>query len=517
MTLKRLILIVLTIVSLIPVILSLGGSLSQPQVQARLQLYQTNLVLQASEFKPQIKGQSELSVRNALIGEDPDETAQKQYEEARTLAQKGRSTLQTQLQQLLAGETDTVTELEPQIVPVVEASNTKQQLNQAINEAQKFIDELNLKIGVLQAERQNIDEAFATWNEIILSEQKNDNAQTAMALVGLWSQPPLILNDAQSRIEQLDGWFRYRALKQLYQVQGQQQALATLETQEQAIAQQAAFKLVIIGAIPFLGGVLGIGLFVFLLVQSLIQKERSLLATNSNVVWETPWNWEIVWQVLIVGFFFASQIVLPLLFSFLGFNPAGLSLRLKAAYILVSYLLVAASGLLVLYFSIKPFFPLPKDWFRFKWLGNWFGWGVGGYLIALPLVLLVSLINQQIWQGQGGSNPLLFLALQAKDTVALAIFFFTASIAAPVFEETIFRGFLLPSLTRYLPVWGAIGLSSLIFAVAHLSLSEVLPLTVLGIVLGVVYTRSRNLLASVVLHSLWNSGTLLSLFILGSG
>ena len=311
MTLKRLILIVLTIVSLIPVILSLGGSLSQPQVQARLQLYQTNLVLQASEFKPQLEGQSELSVRNALIGEDPDETAQKQYEEARTLALKGRSTLQEQLQQLLAGETDTATELEPQIVPVVEASNTEQQLNQAINEAQKFIDELNLKIGVLQAERQNIDEAFATWNEVISRPEKNDNAQTAMALVGIWSKPPLILNDAQSRIEQLDGWFRYRAQEQLYQVQEQQEALATLENQEQAIAQQAALKLVIIGAIPFLGGVIGVGLLVFLLVQSLIQKERSLLATNSNVVWETPWNWETVWQVLIVGFFLSAKLSCP--------------------------------------------------------------------------------------------------------------------------------------------------------------------------------------------------------------
>ncbi|MFN9406293.1 MAG: type II CAAX prenyl endopeptidase Rce1 family protein, partial [Dolichospermum sp.] len=43
-----------------------------------------------------------------------------------------------------------------------------------------------------------------------------------------------------------------------------------------------------------------------------------------------------------------------------------------------------------------------------------------------------------------------------------------------------------------------------------------LPLTALGIVLGVVYTRTRNLLASMFLHSLWNSGTLISLFILGS-
>jgi len=109
------------------------------------------------------------------------------------------------------------------------------------------------------------------------------------------------------------------------------------------------------------------------------------------------------------------------------------------------------------------------------------------------------------------------LALESRDSIALGIFFFTAGIAAPFFEEFLFRGFLLPSLTRYIPVWGAILASSLLFAVAHLSLSEVLPLTALGIVLGIVYTRSRNLLASMLLHSLWNSGTLLSLFILGGG
>jgi membrane protease YdiL (CAAX protease family) len=44
----------------------------------------------------------------------------------------------------------------------------------------------------------------------------------------------------------------------------------------------------------------------------------------------------------------------------------------------------------------------------------------------------------------------------------------------------------------------------------------VFPLATLGIILGVVYTRSRNLLSSILLHSLWNSGTLISLFILGS-
>jgi uncharacterized protein len=72
-------------------------------------------------------------------------------------------------------------------------------------------------------------------------------------------------------------------------------------------------------------------------------------------------------------------------------------------------------------------------------------------------------------------------------------------------------------LTRYLSVTTSIVVSGSLFAIAHLSLAEFLPLATLGIILGVVYTRSRNILAPMLLHSLWNSGTLLSLFVLGSG
>jgi uncharacterized protein len=281
---------------------------------------------------------------------------------------------------------------------------------------------------------------------------------------------------------------------------------------------------------PAIGLFVGTVLLIGLIVQLLLQRQQkldtansgALLDRNAGVVWDVPWDGEIVWQVLAVGFFFVGQILIPyLLLPFardvFQLNPTTFDPRSKAIYIFATYLLLAAGGLSVLYFSIASFLPLPKDWFRIDWRGKWFLWGLGGYFVASPLVVLVSLINQQLWQGQGGSNPILPIVLDGTDTVAKAVFFGTAAIAAPVFEEIVFRGFLLPSLTRYLPVWGAIGSSALLFAVAHLNVSEVLPLATLGTVLGFVYTRSRNLLAPMLLHSLWNSATLLSLFILGSG
>ena len=314
----------------------------------------------------------------------------------------------------------------------------------------------------------------------------------------------------------LDSWFRDQSLKKLYQVENNQTKLALLQEQEQLAAANAFLKLALISGIPILGGFSGVILLIFLVIQLLLKKENSILATNSNKTWNPPWNGEITWQVLIVGFFFVGQFMLPFFLGIVGFNVASANLRIKALYILFTYILMAIGGIGVLYYSIKPYLPLPEDWFKVKFFDNWIFWGFGGYLLAIPAVLLVSLINQQIWQGQGGSNPLLYLAVQAQDKVALLIFFVTAAIAAPLFEEIMFRGFLLPSLTRYLSVSTSIVISGFIFAIAHLSLSEVLPLTVLGIILGIVYTRSRNILAPMLLHGLWNSGTLLSLFILGS-
>jgi membrane protease YdiL (CAAX protease family) len=65
-------------------------------------------------------------------------------------------------------------------------------------------------------------------------------------------------------------------------------------------------------------------------------------------------------------------------------------------------------------------------------------------------------------------------------------------------------------------MWQAIACSGLVFAIAHLNVGDLLPLTVLGMLLGFVYLRSRNLFASMLLHSLWNSGSFVGLLILGS-
>ncbi|MGI0487665.1 type II CAAX prenyl endopeptidase Rce1 family protein [Pantanalinema rosaneae CENA516] len=501
MTIKRLVLVVLTAVAICLIGLDLLGSFNRLQVQSQLELYQTNLLLQATELQGDESGLA--SAQQVLLQGEPLKTATEQYQDS-------RQTAQTSLQQ-----TETLL-----------ASASKSQataLQQSVLELRRSLAKLDLNLGILQVEQEQIEAAQQTWAEATQQAElagMEPLQQTADVLIGLWSRPAQLMPEAEPLLKkQLTGWFRYRGLTQLYQLQQRQTLLAELQVAEQQAAERSLRSLAILSGVPVLGSLLGVGILLFLLAQWAVRKKQALLSPSSMSAWSTPWNGEVIWEVLIFGFFLASQLLLPLSLELLRSTqllPSALDHRAIAVSTLLTYLVAATWSLSILYLAIKPFLPLPDGWFRVNLQGRWWLWGIGGYLAALPLVILVSLINQQIWQGKGGSNPILPIALENKDSVALTIFFITASVAAPIFEELLFRGFLLPSLTRYFPMWGAIALSSVIFAVAHLNLSEVLPLMTLGMVLGFVYVRSRNLLSSMLLHGIWNSGTLVSLLILGS-
>ncbi|MEO0539822.1 MAG: type II CAAX endopeptidase family protein [Cyanobacteria bacterium P01_A01_bin.105] len=488
---------VITVLVLVVMGSSLVNSWQQPQVTGQLQLYQSNLLLQASEW--QGEGLSDLDqqrIRKALLGDTPLAAVTEEYqsleEEAQAVLARSQSTLAT--------TTDT---------------NRTAQLQGAIAQQQTLLTRIHLRLGLLIAAQDDTAAAMDQWQRLTADANASPTATaTATTLVSLWQNNPAP-NTEQILQANLQGWFRNRALEQLYRQQAQNTALAQLNTEEQAMAQATLLKLVAISLLPTIGGVAGVVLLLALAVQWFSEREQALLAQKLEA-WSVPWGGETIWVVLVLGFFFVGQFLLPLVLGGLGVSEIATTNRGRAFFSLIYYLLMSISGITVLFVAIRNFRPLPEGWFRFKLLDRWPLWGIGGYLVALPIMLGVSFLNQQVWQGQGGSNPLLQTVVEESDPIALLIFFLTAAVAAPLFEEFLFRGFLLPSLTRYLPMWGAMLLSSFIFAAAHLSLSEVVPLMTLGMILAFVYVRSRNLLSSMLLHSAWNSVTMVGLFLLGS-
>jgi uncharacterized protein len=505
MTPKRIILILLTALALTFIGADLLESWNKPQFQSRLGLYEADLRLHVGEWKSD--GDSS-TVQKLLQDSPPIPAALKDYQEIRQ--QAGKSLAQSLSQVAKLRKPD------PKSAVLSEIASQET----AIAQQERAMDELDLRIGLLQAQdAKQIPTALKTWAPLV--GKPTATGKAAQALTQLWS-PGKTEKPSTLAIEQgLDGWFRYRALARFYEKNQDEKALALLKSNEQKTAETALTKIGMTGALSI--GSIGLGSLTALglLGQFALKRKESILSGINNVRWPVPWDGEILWQVIIVGFFLVGQVVMPILFgtalAALNLNPAAMTERGRAFYILCNYMGLAGGGLTVLYFSIRSYFPLSEEWFNVSARGRWFLWSFGGFLVAFPIVILVTIANQQIWQGNGGSNPILPFILQSKDPAALVLFFLTAAIAAPFFEETLFRGFILPSLTRYMPAWAAILASSLLFAVVHLSLSEVAPLTALGIVLGFSYVKTRNLLVPMVLHGLWNASTLISLFILGRG
>jgi membrane protease YdiL (CAAX protease family) len=76
---------------------------------------------------------------------------------------------------------------------------------------------------------------------------------------------------------------------------------------------------------------------------------------------------------------------------------------------------------------------------------------------------------------------------------------------APVCEELFFRGFLLQGLRLSLPTWGAILVTSLIFAAAHASLGSFVLLFILAVFLGMLRVVTGSIWPGVILHTLNNA------------
>jgi ABC-2 type transport system permease protein len=82
-----------------------------------------------------------------------------------------------------------------------------------------------------------------------------------------------------------------------------------------------------------------------------------------------------------------------------------------------------------------------------------------------------------------------------------------AILAAPVFEEFIFRGLIFGGLRRSLGLGTATLASAAIFAIVHPPIS-VIPVFVMGICAALVYAHTRMLAAPVLLHSIYNAAVL---------
>ncbi|XVF53000.1 hypothetical protein PTKIN_Ptkin05aG0063200 [Pterospermum kingtungense] len=253
--------------------------------------------------------------------------------------------------------------------------------------------------------------------------------------------------------------------------------------------------------------------------KSTLQEAADAVLRAVGSRWTVPWTAETIMQVMLLwvaSFWFIGSWVIPFAAHMAGFSKESLTFRGQALFSLVTDVTEGLAGIAILHRCLSQFHPLPSDWFKFSLRGKWLCDVVLGCFM-FPLVNRVSQFNLNLFNllPLMPSTPVTLSSVEqsilARDPVAMALYAIVVSICAPVWEEIVFRGFLLPSLTKYMPVWCAILLSSVAFALAHFNVQRMLPLIFLGMVMGVVFARSRNLLPSMLLHSLWNGFVFLDL------
>jgi membrane protease YdiL (CAAX protease family) len=163
-----------------------------------------------------------------------------------------------------------------------------------------------------------------------------------------------------------------------------------------------------------------------------------------------------------------------------------------------------------------------------------------GFLIVFPLLLAAGAVLEWLYNAVGYQHPnshvLLAAMKDVKDPLTRALLILGACVAAPVFEEYLFRGHIQTFLARVLEpkptprsvvvaeegtvlsyaalplehdrsgsrVWLAILITSFFFAVVHAMWMAPL-IFLLSLCLGYAYERTGNMWVSIVIHALFNT------------
>ena len=282
------------------------------------------------------------------------------------------------------------------------------------------------------------------------------------------------------------------------------------------VASAAAWRLAVSGLLPLLTVLVGSLLLLVQIIRALRGRLQPWPAMEGPEL-------SLIDLVLLVagGFVVISAVGVPLVaLPLVASVTAGLeSPRREAVTVVINYSVMALPSLLILWRQLNA---LPRDqapqggWLQWR-LRPWPGAissAVAGWLMVTPVVVVAGWLLVRLVGDPGGSNPLLELVLGSKDPLALFLLGWTAVVLAPLFEETIFRGALLPVLAKRWGTAGGVVLSALLFAMAHISIGELAPLTVLGVGLALLRVSTGRLLPSVLMHALWNAITFLNLLVL---
>ena len=143
--------------------------------------------------------------------------------------------------------------------------------------------------------------------------------------------------------------------------------------------------------------------------------------------------------------------------------------------------------------------------------------GPFAYSLLPAAVLLISLLATSIyvlvvsWAGAEILQPIPPMGLEKLEGPLRLVGALIVVGIGPFAEEVFFRGFVLAGLAVHLGVPRAIGISSLLFALAHLTPGVIVPIFIFGVLLAWLYLKTRSIVPGLVAHSAQNALAFLAL------
>ena len=153
--------------------------------------------------------------------------------------------------------------------------------------------------------------------------------------------------------------------------------------------------------------------------------------------------------------------------------------------------------------AVAPALLSPEPWYHRLGLV-----GFKGYGKTLPLFMLGTFAINNVFSvilprfvGSPGEYLSPFIQTITDSTpFQQGVLILTATVVAGFVEEIVFRGYIQRRLLARWPVWLAIGATSVLFALAHMSLSYAAYILPLGIWLGLVAWRTGSTWCSIACH-----------------
>jgi membrane protease YdiL (CAAX protease family) len=130
------------------------------------------------------------------------------------------------------------------------------------------------------------------------------------------------------------------------------------------------------------------------------------------------------------------------------------------------------------------------------------------WLAVLPILWFAAFTWQFMLKAVGHAPNLqeairLFLATDdVRSRIQFVIF---AVVLAPVAEEALFRGLLLPMLVRRTGAAAGVALTAVGFGALHGDVGTFVPLAIFSVALSLAYARTGTLRVSILMHALFNA------------